>query len=407
MSRAASHSVKQSAAQPVTYGRGPDYVLIATTAVLVVIGLIAVYSASFAVGYAEYGDSNYFIRRQAVWAAIGVGGLLTAMAIDYRMLMRLSPLLMLLALGGLALALLPGISVEQNGASRWIGVGSFTAQPSEFAKLAVLIYIAAWLAAKGTAVRDFALGVVPFAAMVGLVCALVVLEPDLGTTILIAFIAGTLFFVSGARVLHVLTLVGSVVGFTATLILVGGYGMNRLLSFTSAEADPQGAGFQTLQLLVAFGSGGLTGLGLGVSRQKFFYVPGSHTDGVLAIIGEELGFIGVTVVLLLFVVLLWRGLLIARRAADPFGSLLAMGVLAWLSCQLLLNVGGVTRLIPLTGIPLPFLSYGGSSLAVTLTAVGVLLSVSRRAALGEPEQAAPTRGVLRAPAARAAAGGGR
>ena len=177
--------------------------------------------------------------------------------------------------------------------------------------------------------------------------------------------------------------------------------MARILSFTSAESDPEGFGFQTLQMLQALGSGGLTGLGLGVSRQKFFYLPASHTDGVLAIVGEELGYVGVVVVVLLFALLLWRGLRIMQRAADPFGSLLAAGVLAWLAFQLLLNVGGVTRSIPLTGIPLPFLSYGGSSLAMTLTAIGVLLSVSRYAALEDPKLAPPTRGVLRALGVRA------
>ena len=268
-------------------------------------------------------------------------------------------------------------------------------QPSEFAKLAVLVYLAACLAAKGPTVRDVALGVVPFVGMVGLVTSLVLLEPDLGTAMLIALITGTLFFVSGARLIHLLALVATAATFTATFVLVGGYGMSRIISFTSPDSDPQGIGFQTLQMLVALGSGGLTGLGLGVSRQKFFYVPASHTDGVLSIIGEELGFVGVTVVLLLFALLLWRGLRIMQRAADPFGSLLAAGVLAWIAFQLLLNVGSVTRSIPLPGIPLPFISYGGSSLAMTLTAIGVLLPVSRYAAIEDPQLDPRTRGVVR------------
>jgi cell division protein FtsW len=184
---------------------------------------------------------------------------------------------------------------------------------------------------------------------------------------------------------------------TLLLIVTGGYRMDRILSFTSAESDPTGVGFQTLQLLVAFGSGGVWGMGLGVSRQKFFYVPGSHTDGVLAIVGEEIGLVGVLVVLGLFLVLFWRGWTIMRRAPDTFGSLLVAGVLAWFAFQLLINVGGVTRLIPLTGIPLPFLSAGGSSLLVSLVAIGLLLSVSRYAVLeAEPER---PRGVQRRQAA--------
>ena len=373
----------------------PDYVLLTTVLMLLIVGLIAVYSSSYAIGFAEHGDASFFIKRQAMWAGIGLVGLLVMMTIDYRILKRLSPLLMLVALLALAAALVPGISIEHNGASRWIGIGGFTAQPSEFAKLAVLIYLAAWLAAKGDVVRDFSLGVIPFVSMVGLVGALILLEPDLGTATVIALMTGTLFFVAGARIVHVLALVGSAAVFTLFLIAVAGYGASRILTFTSPDSDPAGAGFQTLQMLLAFGSGGLTGLGLGVSRQKFFYIPGSHTDGVLAIIGEELGFIGVATVLLLFALLLRRGFRLVRRAADPFGSLLATGVLAWLAFQLLMNVGGVTRSIPLTGIPLPLLSYGGSSLAVTLTALGVLLSVSRYAAVGDPTEEPPTSGVVR------------
>ena len=380
---------------------GPDYVLLTAVLMLCVIGLVAVYSSSYALGFANYDDSDYFIKRQAVWALLGLAGLVAAMSINYRILMRLSPLLMLVALLGLGAALIPSLSVDTTGPSRWIGVGSFTAQPSEFAKLAVLVYLAAWLAAKGSTVRDFALGVVPFVGMVGLVTALVLLEPDLGTATLIALITGTLFFVSGARIVHLVALIASAAVFTVALVIVGGYGATRILSFTSAESDPEGFGFQTLQMLQALGSGGVTGLGLGVSRQKFFYLPASHTDGVVAIIGEELGYIGVVVVLLLFALLLWRGLRIMQRAADPFGSLLAAGVLSWLAFQLLLNVGGVTRSIPLTGIPLPLISYGGSSLAMTLTAIGVLLSVSRYAALEDPALEPPTRGVLRSSTLRA------
>ena len=385
----------QAQEQPAPRGRhAPDYALFAVVAALVVLGLIAVYSSSYALGYLQYGDPNYFVRRQAVAAAAGLVGLLLVMNLDYRRLMRPSPLLMLAAILGLGAVLVPGIGVEQNGATRWVALGALPPiQPSEFAKLAVLVYMSAWLAAKGDVVRDVALGVVPFVGMVGLVAALVMLEPDLGTAVLIAAITGTLFFVAGARLVHVIALAASGALATGVLVLAAGYRVDRILAFTSAEEDPSGVGFQTLQMLVALGSGGIGGLGLGVSRQKFFYVPGSHTDGVLAIIGEELGFIGVMVVLGLFALLLWRGLQIARRAEDRFGSLLATGVLAWLGFQMLVNVGGVTRTLPLTGIPLPFLSYGGSSLVMTLVAVGLLLSVSRRAEL-EP-RATPPRGAVR------------
>ena len=344
---------KQAVEAWVARRHGPDFVLLTVTIMLVVIGLIAVYSASYAIGYLNHGDSDFFIKRQALWALIGLGGMVAAMSINYRVLMRLSPLLMLVALLGLGAALVPGLglAVETDGPSRWIEVGPFSVQPSEFAKLAVLVYLAAWLAAKGPTVRDVALGVVPFVGMVGLVTSLVLLEPDLGTAMLIALITGTLFFVSGARLAHLVALVATATTFTATFVLVGGYGMARVLSFTSAESDPEGIGFQTLQMLVALGSGGLTGLGLGVSRQKFFFVPASHTDGVLSIVGEELGFIGVAVVLLLFALLLWRGLRIMQRAADPFGSLLAAGVLAWIRVPAAAQRGRRDALDPADGDP--------------------------------------------------------
>ncbi len=375
---------------------GPDYLLLSVLTVLVVFGLIAVYSSSYALGYAQFGDPNYFIKKQILFAVLGFIGMFIAMNIDYRILMRLSPLLMLAALLGLAAVLVPGIGVEQNGAHRWVALGPLPPiQPSEFAKVAVLIYLSAWLASKGDIVKDLSLGVLPFVGMVGLIGALIMLEPDMGTAMMVALITGTLFFVAGARLTHLIALVGSGLVMAIVLILSHGYRADRLMAFTSAEDDPTGVGYHAIQMLVAFGSGGVGGLGLGVSRQKFFYVPGSHTDGVLAIIGEELGFIGVVVVLLLFVVLLARGLRIAMRAPDRFGSFLATGVLAWIALQLLINVGGVTRSIPLTGIPLPFISYGGSSLMALLTAVGVLLSVSRYAAIEDPERLPPTRGVVR------------
>ncbi|MFA7249874.1 MAG: putative lipid II flippase FtsW [Dehalococcoidia bacterium] len=370
----------------------PDYLLLTSVVVLCVFGLIAVYSSSYALGTAQFKDANYFIKKQTLSLAIGTVALVLCMRIDYRMLMRLSPLIMLVALIGLAGVLVPGIGHSSNGAARWINIGPLPPlQPSEFAKLAVLIYLSAWLAAKGDLLHDLALGVLPFVGMVGIVGALIILEPDLGTALVIAAITGTLFFVAGARLIHVLALAASGLLMLGVLILSGGYRMDRITAFTSAEDDPSGVGFHALQLLVAFGSGGFGGLGLGVSRQKFFYVPGSHTDGILAIIGEELGYIGVFVIMALFLVLLYRGWLAVRDADDQFGSLLAVGVLSWLAFQLLINVGGVSRLLPLTGIPLPLISYGGTSLILTMAAIGVLLSVTRYTRTAGAPSEAPTR----------------
>ena len=357
----------------------PDYGLLICCLVLVFLGSIFVYSSSYVFADLEYGDSLHFIKRQLIFCAIGIVGMLLVMRLDYQYLKYWSPFFMLLTLSALVAILVPNFGVESNGALRWLKIGPLPPiQPSEFAKLAVLIYMAAWLPSRGDSLRDFVLGVIPYGAIVGIVAALIMLQPDLGTTMLIAIIAGILFFVAGAKLIHVIALAGSGIVAASLLILAGGYRINRILSFTSAESDPTGLGFQTLQLLIAFGSGGLSGLGLGVSRQKFFYIPGSHTDGVLAIIGEEMGLIGVMAILILFIIFFWRGWVIMANARDPFGSLLVAGILTWFSFQLLINIGGVTRLIPLTGIPLPFLSAGGSSLIVSLLAIGIMLSVSRQ-----------------------------
>ena len=380
------------AANWVVRRRPPDYVLFAFVATLVVFGVIAVYSASYAFAAFEFDDPNYFFRRQAMWAVIGFGALLVFMNLDYRWLRYLA--LPLIAVTILMLAAVLVVGDDVNGARRWITIGPFGGQPSELAKFAVLIYMSAWLVAKGETVRDFQMGVAPFLAIVALVGGLVMAEPDLGTTLMIAAITGTLFFVAQSRLSHVLLLAMGTLLAGGVLILASGYRVDRITSFTSAETDPSGLGFQTLQMLVAFGSGGVWGLGLGVSRQKFLYVPGAHTDGMMAIIGEELGFVGVVMILVLFAGVIWRAARIAHRAPDKFGSLLATGIIAWLGFQLLINVGGVTRMIPLTGIPLPFLSYGGSALAATMAAVGVLLSISRYAALGPADEA--PRGAVRA-----------
>jgi len=345
---------------------------------LVVLGLLIVYSSSFAIGLLAFNDANYFVARQAVWAAIGVGLLVTLMRLDYRWLRSISPLLMLVSIVGLMAVLVPGLGVERHGAQRWISLGPLPpVQPSEFAKLALIIYVSAWLAGRGENVKAFWTGFFPFVVLVGLVAGLVMLEPDLGTTIIIVMTTLTLVFVAGASLTHVMAFagVGSIV---ATLLVASGdYRTDRIFAFISAEDDPSGRGFQTLQLLIALGSGGLEGIGLGASRQKFFYVPGAHTDGIFAIIGEELGFIGCAAVLLLFGVLMVRGFRVILRARDDFGSLLAVGIVSWIGYQTLINIGGITRTIPLTGIPLPLVSYGGSALVAMLAGIGILLSVSR------------------------------
>jgi len=355
----------------------PDYMLLAAAAILVVTGLLAVYSASFAIGYREYGDTNYFVARQAVFALLGIAAMAFFMRLDYTKLRGFSLPILIVALGGLVIVLIPGLGVERNGASRWLDIGPVSIQPSEFAKLAVIIYISAWLASRGQQIHRFSLGFVPFVLLLGIVGGLIIAEPDMGTTLIILLTASTLFFVAGAPVTHLglLIAVGGLISYF--VINQKDYQLDRLVSFMDPGSDPQGVGFQILQLLIALGSGGPAGLGWSESRQKFFYVPGSHTDGIFAILGEELGFIGLLAILGLFAFFVYRALRVTIRSRDRFAMLLGIGIVSWISYQTLINIGGITRTIPLTGVPLPFLSYGGSSLIMVLAAVGVLLSISR------------------------------
>jgi cell division protein FtsW len=356
----------------------------ATAMALVVIGVIFVYSSSFAIALAHFDDINYFFFRQIFAATLGLGALIFFMSVDYHRLRVFSPIIMLAAVVSLAAVLF--IGNDAYGAKRWIDFGPMPFQPSEFAKLALIIYISAWLASYRRDLTSFGSGFMPFIFAVGVVAALIMMEPDTGTTAVIVATTLALFFIAGGSLIHVVTLGCTALVAGVLLILTEGYRAERLLAFTSAETDPDGLGFQTLQLLIALGSGGLEGLGLGVSRQKFFYIPGAHTDGIFAIIGEEVGFIGAMIVIGLFVYLVYRGFRVAMRAHDDFGTYLALGVTCWIAFQTLVNLGGITRSIPLTGIPLPFVSYGGSSLIMVMAGIGVLLSVSRYSRESAPER---------------------
>lgn len=386
----------------------PDYLILVAALALTAVGLLAVYSASFAIGLSDYHNPNYFIVKQIVATVIGLVLMAVFANIDYRLLQRFSPLIMLVSLLSLLVVLIPHVGVNSNGANRWIALGPLPPlEPSEFAKLAMIIYIAAWLSAKGEQIQKFELGLVPFVMMVGLVGGLILLEPDMGTALVITLTTATMFFVAGASLRHVVTLtLAGLLGGTL-LIAVVGYRSSRLLVFLNPERDPAGAGFHIIQLLIALGSGGLGGLGLGASRQKFFYVPGAHTDGIFAIIGEEAGLIGGVLVIALFAFLVYRGFRAAFHAQDQFASLLAIGITCWIGYEAVVNIGGITRSMPMTGIPLPFVSYGGSALMMILAATGVLLSVTRRldpaapGAAGAVDQQLPAPRAARRPVARA------
>lgn len=372
----------------------PDVLIIALTVALVLTGFIAVYSASFVIALARFGDPNYYIVRHIVWATGGAILLIAAARTDYRILRPLAVPLMLITIALLIAVLVAG--QEAGGARRWIGVGELSLQPAEFAKLSVIIYMAAWLSSKGDDIRSLEHGLLPFTIIIGTVSFLIMMQPNMGTTLIILAITLTMFWTAGASIVQMLALASIGIGSMTALAMVEGYRLNRISAFLDAESDPLVSGFQTLQSLIAMGNGGISGLGLGASRSKFFYIPESHTDGVFAIIGEEAGLIATLTIVLIFVLFMVRGYTVSIRARDDFGSLLGVGITTWIAVQALLNIGGITRVIPLTGVPLPFLSFGSNSLAAVMMAVGVLLSVSRygRNSGEEPEREPRRAGVV-------------
>jgi cell division protein FtsW len=354
----------------------PDYLLLVATIMLLITGLLAVYTSSYAFGYHDFGDPNFYMKRQLIYAVIGMLTLVFFMRLDYNRLRTLSIWMLMASLLGLVLVLSP-FGTEINGARRWLDFGPITVQPSEFAKLSIVVYISAWLSSRGSQIDKFTLGFVPFVLLVGVVGALVVSEPDMGTTVIIVLVACTLFFLAGAPLTHLALLLSSGAAISYLIITTRDYQLDRLSAFLEPGADPQGNGYQVIQLLVALGSGGPFGLGWAESRQKHLYLPSAQTDGVFAVLGEEIGFIGLMFIIGIFAFFVFRGLKVTLKSRDQFATLLAMGIISWISFQTLINIAGITRTLPLTGVPLPFLSYGGSALISVMAGVGILLSVSR------------------------------
>jgi cell division protein FtsW len=352
-----------------------DYWLLLAITGLLVIGMLMVYSTTFDLGLLVHEDSTYYFRRQLVAVLLGVGAILLFMQFDYHVLRRFSVVIMA---GTLILLLFLLIFGEANfGATRGLYGNSY--QPGEVAKLATILYIAHWLSSKGERIKDITYGLLPFATITGVVCFLIVQQPDLSTAGLIALISLTIFFVAGADWRQIFAAGSAIAVIFVFLMLTVPHAAARVKAWQEVLRDPDQAIWQVKQALIALGSGGFFGVGLGNSTQKFGPLPAAHTDGVFAIVGEELGLVGCLVVILLLALLIWRGVRTALQARDSYGFLLALGITAWLGYQALINIAVITAVIPFTGIPLPFLSYGGSSLLFSLIGVGILLSISRDA----------------------------
>jgi cell division protein FtsW len=356
----------------------PSYALLLAVMALTGIGVVMVYSASSVRSYFSSADPAAQGLEQLVWAGIGLTGLVVAMRLDFRHLRYLAIPIYVITLGLLVAVLVPGIGAEINGSQRWIiipGVG--TLQPAEFAKLAVVLYLAHWLDRRGREARSFWNGLVPFGLLVAPGFFLIAIEPDLGTAGVYAIVAISIFFMAGANLLY-LTAIGTGVMAAAWLMVSStSYQLERVQTFLDPFRDPLDSGYNTIQALLALGLGGITGLGLGESRQKFLYLPAPSTDFIFAIIGEEWGLVGTLTVLALFVIIAYQGYKIAIHAPDTFSGLVACGITTWLVVQACVNMMVVTALMPVTGIPLPFISAGGSALTINLAAIGILLSISR------------------------------
>jgi cell division protein FtsW len=357
----------------------PDFILVLTTLSLLAVGMIMVYSASAVWAEYKFNDSFFFAKRQLLFAGLGIFVMFFIMNVDYWTWRTWAKLMLIVCFLLLVAVLIPGVGLERNGAQSWIGVGAFSIQPSEFMKFALIAFLAKFLSENQKKITSFKKGLVPSLGLVFLAFAIIMLQPDLGSGAVLVGSCVVMIYVAGARISHFvgLGLIG-LVGF-AGLILSAPYRIKRITAFLNPWEDPLGSGFQIIQSLYAIGPGGLLGMGLGQSRQKFFYLPEPQTDFIFAILAEELGFIGGSFVLLLFTLLLWRGIRIALGAPDLYGSFLAIGIISMIAIQVVINIGVVTGLMPVTGITLPFLSYGGSSLTLMLAAVGVLLNISRYA----------------------------
>ncbi|MEJ2068807.1 MAG: putative lipid II flippase FtsW [Syntrophobacterales bacterium] len=366
-----------------------DYALLASALILVSLGLTMVFISSTVMANAQYQDPYFFVKRQSIYALLGVGVLVLGASIDYHLYKRYVPWILLLSLISLILVFIPGLGARVRGAARWIRLGPFTLQPSEFAKLAMVIFLADSLARKQEKMKYFAIGFLPHMVVAGLFIGLIGKEPDFGTALTLAGIVFIMLLVGGTRLTYILLSFCLGVRGAVYMVMRDPKKFSRVLSFLDPWKYGNDVGYQLKQSLLAIGSGGFFGMGPGQSRAKLFYLPDAHTDFILSIFSEELGLIGVILILALFTLLIYRGIRVSLRAPDSFGSYLALGLTLLIGLQACINMGVVTGLLPTKGLSLPFLSYGGSSLLVNLLAVGILLNISTQ--LKRPGQnGAPT-----------------
>jgi len=346
-----------------------DYTLLVIIIVLLIIGVIMVYEASVVEAYQMFSDKLYFAKLQLKWSLVGLGALAAGTFVPIKLVKKAAPAAFFISIVLLLIVLIPGVGTHAQGARRWINFGFVVIQPSELAKLTLILYLSALFEKKTTAFT--------FLSTLGITAGLIMLEPDLGTTVVLSTLAIGLFFLARAPLAQFLTISLSAVAAATTLIASSTYRRQRLLTFLDPSRDPLGASYHIRQVLIALGSGGFFGNGIGRSLAKYQYLPEATTDSIFAVIVEETGFLGTMAIISLFMIITYRGLAIAARMPDKFMSLLASGITILIAFQAFLNLGAMSALVPLTGVTLPFISYGGSSLVITLAASGLLLNLSR------------------------------
>jgi cell division protein FtsW len=361
-----------------------DPILLISVLLLLGIGLVAVYSASSILAEARFGDHYFYLKRQAVFCLFGILVMIAAKNINYLVYRKLVYVFLGLSSLLLVLLLIPGFGFKVGGAQRWFRFGFISLQPSEAAKLSLAIFMAYSMSKNVDQMSTFLNGLLPHLLVGSIFVALILLQPDLGTAVIIAMWMLILLFVGGVHLGHLFLLLGLTTPIVFYLISQSAYRLNRWWAFLNPWEDPQGFGFQIIHSFLAFGSGGLFGVGLGNSKQKLFYLPEPHTDFVAAIIAEEAGFIGISILIILFALIVIRGIRIALKAPELFGTYLALAISCMLAVQVIVNMGVVMALLPTKGLTLPFVSYGGSSLVVSLLGMGILMNISRKALGGTP-----------------------
>lgn len=355
-----------------------DSILCLATAVLVLVGIVMVFSASAVYAMETYHDSWYFLKRHVIWVAIGAVALVVFRKLDYHKLQGLTYPAMFVTFLLLLVVLVPDLSKEVGGARRWISIAGFSFQPSEMAKLALILFIAKSLVKRVDKLKNFAYGYLPNLIVMGFFLMLILAQPDFGTALIIATVAFTMMFIAGIRTKFLVYSVLAIIPFLISAVLTAEYRARRILSFLDPWQDPSDSGFQAVQSFLAFGRGGIWGLGLGDSKQKLFYLPEAHTDFIFSVIGEELGMIGTVGIVIIFTVLIWRGFRAAFNAKDLFGTHLALGITLLLGIQAFINMGVTVGILPTKGLTLPFISLGGSSMIVSMACMGILLNISEQ-----------------------------